>query len=252
MSKLKDEFKKKMFTYLKEGRSLSYITSKTGIGKTTVYYHMRKLHGRKIKQIVIDLDNLERIGEIIGFFAGDGNYYYDSARWETRIRFYFNKNEKKVIEYYAKSLEMLIQKKPLIYPRPSIIILEVKSKSFAQFLFGYLVWKPHDKIKTIGLKNKGLLHNKKFLKGFLRGLLDSDGYVRKGRKEIYYGSASQSLFQDFVTGLNYLKIKYKVYLQTREGFADFHKVRLSGEEVDKFVKLIQPIKAIENDAPTRN
>ena len=40
--------------------------------------------------------------------------------------------------------------------------------------------------------------NKDFCLGFLRGLLDSDGYISKNHKEITLGSISSYLVQDFV------------------------------------------------------
>ncbi len=47
------------------------------------------------------------------------------------------------------------------------------------------------------------LLRKKILIGF------SDGYVRKERKEIYYGTVSQNLLNDFENGLDMLGIILK-------------------------------------------
>ena len=228
---------------INQNKSLNVISNKLGLGKTTIYYYMRKIKGRKYIPIKLNLRSKECIGEIIGIFSGDGHYVNDKKRWDRRIRIYFNINEPKLVEYYKNSIKILINKNPTVLIGNSVKILQITSKSFCDFILSYVTFGSR-KVLTIQLQNKNLLKNKPFVKGFLRGLTDSDGYVRKGRKEIYYGSISKNLFNDFLEGLNLFGFKYKTYVQKRAGCSDFYKVRLSKEEVDKFNSMIKPLKRL--------
>lgn len=129
----------------------------------------------------LDFTNEELLGEIIGIFAGDGQYVSDLKRWDRRIKIFFNKSEQSLVDYYSSSFNRFIGKFPTVYPSGSVIIVQVHSKEVNDFILKYVSFK-RKKVKTIQLKDKNLLSNSKFVKGFLRGLIDSDGYVRKGRK----------------------------------------------------------------------
>ena len=141
---------------------------------------------------------------------------------------------------------MLTSKLPRFYDGKTIIIMELKSKELANFVSKYLSWE-NKKTKTIRLRNREFLKNKEFLIGFLRGLIDSDGYVRKERKEIYFGTVSKELSNDFIKALDELNLIYKTYIQKRKGCSDFHKVRIADNEVSKFCKKIRPIKWTDRD-----
>lgn len=229
---------------IRSGKSLNKISRNLSIGKTTIYYHMRKIRGKKYQPPELKLNNLELIGEIIGFFCGDGQYINNRERWDQRIRFHFNAKENLIIEHYRKSLNFLTGRLPTLFLSNSVRIIQIHFKEFCQFILDYTNFSDK-KTKTIELRKKDLLKNRRFVIGFLRGLLDSDGYVRKGRKEIYFGSISSKLFTDFLCGLNHFHFKYKTYLQKRVGRSDFYRVRLSGSEVDRFIHLIKPIKALQ-------
>ena len=227
--------------HLANHKSLNFIKLLTGIGKTTIYYYMKKRNGKSIPEVTINTSNLELIGEIVGIFAGDGNYYYDSSKWETKIRFYFNEKETLLSDYYFERLFLFANKRPFDYNGKSVRIFEFKSKKIGTFLKEYLSW-TGKKGYTIHLSKPALCKNKKFALGFLRGLLDSDGYVRKGRKEIYFGSVSIALADDFCRCLDTFHLPYVRYIQKRVKYADFHKVRLSGNSVDSFLIRIKPLK----------
>lgn len=203
---------------------------------------MRKLKGKKHQPIRIKLNDEKLIGEIIGLFAGDGYYANNKKRWDYRIKIYFNAKETLLIEYYKKSIFRLTGKIPGVLNGGSVKIMQLCSKEFCNFVLSYISFQGN-KTKTIQLRDKSLRKNKEFMLGFLKGLTDADGYVRKDRKEIYYGSISKSLFNDFLEGLNLFGLEYKVYLQKSQ-YSDFYKVRLKGKEVDKFIKIIRPVKSL--------
>lgn len=243
MTRLSSEVKQLIIREVHKGKSLNKIAELTKLGKTTVYYYMRKITGKKYVPLELKLTDTEVIGEVIGFFAGDGRYAVSNKGWDRRILFYFNKDEIPVINYYRDSIAKIIGKLPTLMEQKSVKIVQVHIRVFCDFIISYLSFQKR-KVKTIQLKDKMLLKNKKFIRGFIRGLTDSDGYVRKGRKEIYYGSISKNLFSDFLKGLDFFGLKYKVYVQKGRGYSDFYKVRLSGEEVDKFIDLISPAKRL--------
>jgi intein/homing endonuclease len=243
MPRLAEEEKRNIISAVRSGKSLCEIMHETKAGKTTVYYYLRKIRGKKFKSLSLKLDNLELVGEVIGFFAGDGRYAVTRNGWDRRILFYFNKREVPVINHYRDSVERLIGRQPTLMFRPAITIMQIHARVFCDFILDYVSFGKR-KVKTITLRNKILLKNRSFVKGFLRGLVDSDGYVRKGRKEIYFGSISKKLVNDFIDGLNLLKFNYKIYTQTGRGYSDFYKVRLIDNDVDKFMSLVKPAKGL--------
>ncbi len=226
---------------IKLGKSLSEISRITSVKKTTIYYYMRKILGRKFFPIKLNLRSKELIGEIIGLFAGDGYYANYKKAWDRRIKIFFNATELGLADYYAGSFFRLTHKRPRPFRSGSVIIIQMHSKALCDFILSYVSFSGK-KSKTVQLKDKSLLKNRAFVKGFLRALVDSDGYIRKDRKEIYYGSISINLFLDFLKGLDLFHIAYKTYVQ-KSKYEDFYKVRLSGKDRDIFIKVVSPIKS---------
>tara|TARA_Y100000310_G_scaffold333429_1_gene410982 strand:+ start:829 stop:1584 length:756 start_codon:yes stop_codon:yes gene_type:complete len=243
MPRIDKEIKNKIIKDIEEGKSLGQISSFTGVSKTTIYYHMRKLLGRKYKLIKLKTDDLELIGEAMGLFAGDGQFIYDKKRGDYKIKIYFNRKDKRCIKYYSSVFHKLIGKKPTLFPSGPVMILQVSSKEFCNFVLNWVKFtKP--KVRSIELRKKLMLKNKIFVIGFLRGLIDSDGYVRKGRPEIYFGSISTKLIRDFKRSLGLFNFEYKQYIRKHETWQDYYKIRLSGSEVKRFVDLVKPIKGL--------
>lgn len=241
MLRLSNSQKNKIIALSNRGASLNQIEKLMDISKTTIYYHVRKKFGKKIKEVTIDNSNERKIGEFVGLFAGDGSYFFDKEKYLYRVRIYLNKNERNVLQYYTKLLEKLFGKPPNVFYYKSIAILDFRSKVIVNLLKSYLKWR-RNKTYTIGLKDYNKL-SIQFLKGFAKGLIDSDGYVRCGQKEIYFGSTSPALNKNFVDTLKLLDIKYKCYVQKRTNRHVFYKTRIPSDEVTKFIRIINPIKA---------
>ncbi len=104
-------------------------------------------------------------GYLIGLYFGDGYLHYDKGR-HYRINFYFNPKKDCDIVNYTILLLKKIQLSPYTMLHHSCIIVRVNSKLFYNFLkfFQLQVYEA----------------NENFILGFLSGLIDSDGYVRKG------------------------------------------------------------------------
>jgi len=59
------------------GVSLNKISQKLTLKKSTTYYWFRKFSKNKMHKVKINRFLDEEIGEIIGAFCGDGNFYKD-------------------------------------------------------------------------------------------------------------------------------------------------------------------------------
>ncbi|MEK6951451.1 MAG: LAGLIDADG family homing endonuclease [Nanoarchaeota archaeon] len=243
MKRLSFDTKENISSLIKNGKSLGEICTLLNLNKTTVYYYIKKIRGRKINPVVLNLSDSEVIGEFMGVFAGDGYYFYDKKRYKGKIRITFNRKEEKLVNYYAYAISKIISKKPRLYYLSNIIILEITCKELSNLLKEYLMWEEGNKTYTIGLSLNKKSLSKKFIKGFVRGLIDSDGYVRKDRLEIYFGTTSTNLLNDIKKGFDTFKIDYKVYKQQRDNREDFYKLRISGEEVLKCCNIFKPLKA---------
>ena len=130
MLRLNSKIKEEIISLIKQGKSLNYISKRYGKGKTTIYYYMRKINGRKYKPIKLNLKNKELIGEIVGLFAGDGYYAHNEQKGEYRIKIYFNALEIPLIEYYRISFYNLTGKFPGVIHSGSVKIMQICSKIF--------------------------------------------------------------------------------------------------------------------------
>jgi intein/homing endonuclease len=110
------------------------------------------------------LNNGEK-GYLIGLFFGDGYLHHDKGR-HYRIYFYFNPKKDCDIVNYTILLLKKIQLSPYIMFHHGCIIIRINSKLFYNFLkfFQLQIYEA----------------NEIFIFGFISGLIDSDGYVRKG------------------------------------------------------------------------
>lgn len=107
----------KKLTY--EGKSLNYLSKLLDLDKTTIYYQVRKFKPRIKKDFVVNLNDFQ-IGELIGAFAGDGNYShkeYDknfpkrSSHHKIRYSLTFSK-EKEYADYLKRLLENVTSSLP--------------------------------------------------------------------------------------------------------------------------------------------
>lgn len=242
MKRFSNAEKRLIIKLLKKEKSLSFIAKEFNVGKNTIFYYRKKLLGLKIKKVIINLSNERLVGEFIGIFAGDGYFQKDVRSYSYKIKIFFNKNEKNLVDYYYDVIYSIFGKFPRKYFSNSMITLELSSKQVIEFIKNYLRW-DGKKSKTVFLVNPPESYSKNFIIGFIKGLIDSDGYVRKDRPEIYFGTVSQKLFQNFIQSLGILNIAYKTYFQITTSHSKFCKVRISGNEFYNFIHIISPEKA---------
>lgn len=168
------------------GKSLNCLSDLLSAGKSTIYYQVRKFKPRIKKEFSVGLDDF-RIGELIGAFAGDGNYShstYDSKfqlkSTHHRIRYFLTFTKERAYADYLKGLLIRLNLNPHIIERDkSVLILTVNSKEYIEFIKTYLTWEK-DKTYTIRLKEGISRYSDNFLRGFARGLMDTDGFLNQG------------------------------------------------------------------------
>ena len=228
---------------IKEGKSLNKISSITGISKTTIYYHYRKHHGIRIKKPKINLEDKEVLGEFLGVVAGDG-YVNSDKLYHHRTRIFLNITEGE----YSDSLISLFSKfigKPVhkyVHEKGHVIQLSILSREVSDLVKQYLFWKPmghRSKSRSVYLKKYET--DKNFKIGFLRGCIDTDGYINKNR--IQFCTASKKLCTNIESFLKSLKIGYRttLYQDKRPNKSLIYFVNINSKtERFKFMDIINP------------
>jgi len=181
------------------GLSLRKIHKITDIPLSTIQYRANKDKKRpRIKAISLpDSDFLK--GEIIGAFAGDGNYFYDCLGRcrKHNIRFFLSYEDDKEYKNYLfnllKSLGLSVNVYVKKYKgKPSCFQIYVSSIEFIRFIKKYLEWKDQ---KTYSVRlRKDINYSKEFLFGFARGLMDTDGFVES--YSVACGTVSKELIKN--------------------------------------------------------
>ena len=125
---------------------------------------------------VIDLQTISerQWGYLIGFYIGDGNIFTKRNDGIYRLRFFLGRGDARA----RKRLETILKKLALRVRRyrdkDNTEVIEVHSKE--------LVKSVSETCNKNGLKIK--VRSIRFLRGFLEGLIDSDGYVQRNYAEI--------------------------------------------------------------------
>jgi hypothetical protein len=91
---------------------------------------------------------------------------------------------------FKKLIFQLFNIEAYLYRTGNKIIVYVYRKAVYKFIKEYLKW---DEIKgqTVRLKDNLTNYSNNFLKGFVRGLFDTDGNVNKKKAQIMLGSISK-------------------------------------------------------------
>ncbi|QGA81007.1 LAGLIDADG family homing endonuclease [Candidatus Nanohalobium constans] len=224
-----------------KGKSVNTIKDKLELPKSTVYYHFKKEVGQKQKENRLKIPEDEEVkGEICGIFAGDGNYYEDK-NYKYRVKFTLNINDN-YWKNLAAFLENSLDKKPRVnhqenYNRTN---LRYESKELIDFLREKLDWSEEDKTGTIRLGS--LEYSQEFKIGFLRGLLDTDGFVSKKQNRITFNSISKNLTENVSEILEERQIDHEIVrdVDKRESCRDMYRARITGDKVKELIRIIEP------------
>ncbi|OGI12684.1 hypothetical protein A3K64_03875 [Candidatus Micrarchaeota archaeon RBG_16_36_9] len=204
MKRLKEIQRIKIIELSKKGVSLNRICKKLSTPKSATYYWFRKINGKKIKELKIDKNLESEIGEIIGAFAGDGSFFKDK-NYVYHIRFHLSKLEYQYVQKIKKLLENIYKTRARIYSSESVYIIEITRKVVIEHIKEFLSWYGKRTL-TVKLKKAPTNYSLDFLRGFCRGLVDTEGWICKNNLMI--ASISKDLINDFSASLNILDIPH--------------------------------------------
>lgn len=239
MARINPETKQKMLDFIKAGKSLNYISKELILPKTTIYYHYEKIIGKKIQQPNFAISQSEVEGEIIGAFAADGGSVIKKGLFQ--ITFYLGGNETDYCKKLTDLLTNYFNKKPYVYTskKKSLISIRYRSKLIYYFIRHYLTWQGK---KVYSIELQKIDFNKDFVKGFIRGYFDCDGYsYPNNRKIVLMGVSGKMLTQihNIMTKLGFSPYLY-VYREKRKNMHDLYNVILKGPEAQRFIQFINP------------
>ena len=232
--------KNNILSKIVQGVSINIISKELGIAKSTIYHHYKKMNGKKIKPVRFNFTD-EDLGEFIGIFAGDGNYYYHKKTGHHRISIYTGTYEKKYAKNLSLFLSTIFSKSPSIFKmkKYNVITTRYNSKDIYLLLKNNLHW-TGKKTYTVQLKD---IHSRsiKFLEGFLRGLLDTDGNIYQPRNRVSFGSVSEVLMRQVQYTLEKWGFRPLFHIfKPRGNRVPFYAVSMNGDRAIKFIKLIKP------------
>ena len=230
-SKLLDKIKK----LTEHGTSLNNIQKLTGLSKTTIYYHVRKIKGRTIVQPSINFKSEKTLGEVVGIFAGDGSLNFVADDYRYTIRIHSSIYNFEYLLYVKKLYERCFKTKFRICKYNTRRFLEKQSKMIYNFFFNYIDFNPHDKANTVKLKS-GL--SREFKIGYLKGILDTDGTVcntKTGKKIAIYTSS------DFVAPqIRNIIEELGFACGMSKSSKDVYSIYLLSRDVDRFIRFVKP------------
>jgi hypothetical protein len=222
----------------KTGHSLNAISDKLNLHKSAVYYWFRKSSPRKMSKVTINRKLDEDIGEIIGAFCGDGNYYV-GKKYEHKIRIFLSHDECWYAEHLSGCLKRVFDKQGSIWidNKRGLCLLRIFGIDIINFLKEFVTW---DGNKTYSIRLKecdGI--SRKFMLGFLRGLYFTDGWFNKKRKTSNFGCTSPKLTNDFSKCLHRLEVYHHLYSYDKEGRATLFYLVMPPKSTEKFLKMVK-------------
>lgn len=239
MKRLTQNERERIILLTNNGQSLKCIARKLGLGKTTIYYHFRKIRGRTCRQVRLNFPSDEIKGEVFGLFAGDGCLTRTPRNYQYIIRVYCG-----IDQGYAEHVrELLLEcfgKEFRVSGPPRNLRIETESKEIYQFFLSNLTFAPPDKAGTIQLKTTKL--STPFMHGFLRGFVDTDGHVNALKRRIVFYTTSKGLAMQTSEIAKELGFAHSIYISKRPGTKDLYHIRILSCSINKFLETIKPFK----------
>lgn len=228
---------------IEEGKSLNNISKETGFNKSSLYYHYKKIKGKRTKDIIFSFKNKNQLGEFLGVFSGDGNVTLNKKS-NYNVKISIGAYESEYADYLYNKMGSWFGKLPQKSLRnykgnASVIILRYRSKKIYRLLQENLTW-GGKKTYSVQLKQFDL-SNTSFNKGFLRGLIDTDGSYYRKRKRLTFSSTSLNLAkQAYQIIVNNLDVTPAFYSYNKEGRATLYTIELYKAKAEKVIKSIKP------------
>ena len=238
--------KQELLSQLKQGISINKISKTLGIAKSTIYPHYEKLNGKKYVQPIFTPESSELEGEICGIFAGDGSQYFEPKKFSYEVNVHFGGHKLSYAQYVQELFQIFFNKKfRLRSEKSGALRLRTQSKKIFNYFQNYLDYAPAHKHDTVCLKNLAL--PEQFRRGFLRGLIDTDGSVlfdKNQRIRIIYHTTSKILAQQLQALLSHFYIQSTLQIYNHAlGYKQLYRVNIRSRSIDTFLKGVKPFKA---------
>lgn len=232
-------------TMIESGESLAQISQITGRRKSTLYFHYKKILGKKFQEPKFETNFSEIEGEIAGIFAGDGSQHYQKSNWQYQVNVHFGNLE--YAEYVKQLFDKYFNKNfRLTKESKGRYRLRSESKKIFNHFKNYLDYVPQVKHSTVRLKHLDFPTGFKI--GFLRGLVDTDGTICKckdNRIRVAFTTTSETLANQTKSLLE--GFGFKAFITTpktrRLNLKDCHSTYLFNGSVKPFIRLVGPYKA---------
>lgn len=214
------------------GTSINTASGITQRAKSTLYYHYKKRFGKKFAEVQFNYSQ-EELGEFIGIFAGDGNFLFDRKRYKYRIQFFTGLHDPCYNQYLAEFFVKILGKHPRqrISKTSNIFILEYYSRPIYELIRSHLEW---EGVKAHSARLKPG-RSPAFIRGFLRGLFDTDGNFYKPKTRVAYGTASLRLARQVERFLKEFGLRPSLYWNRR-----VYRIDLYSNDSLRFINTIEP------------
>ena len=230
--------RERIVSLINKGFSIPKISKEFGIAKSTIYYHYKKIKGRKFSLVKItDSDKVK--GEFLGAFSGDGNFFFDKKIGHYTVSIHLNAENEKEYGIYLKNLiEKGFNKKVRMYSRPKKeLLLVFYSKKIFELINEYL-YIEGNKTLNVHLKKPIESLSADFLLYFIRGIIDTDGHVNRDN-QIILALISKKLIAQVSTILKEFGIKNKITLRkTRPNEKELYQIKILKNDSRKYRKII--------------
>ena len=248
MKRLTANQKETIISGINNGVSIKKLAKEMDLAKSTIYYYYKKIKGKRYKAPHYEVAFSEIEGEIVGIFAGDGSQCYSKNEGHYINVVHFGNYDYMI---YVKGLfEKYFNRNFSIVTIPSVCIrwktryrIIAYDKKIFNYFYSYIEYERTHKHDTVKLNSLDLPDSFKI--GFLRGFVDTDGWVglRHGKHAVVFYTTSQSLAEQIQIMLNELKLHCGVYIRYKEHYKPLYHIQLRAGSVDRFLSIVQPFKA---------
>jgi len=239
MKRLDNETKIKIEKFAKAGFSLNKISRKLNLQRSVTYYWFRKFSSHKMPKIVINNSLREEIGEIVGAFCGDGNYYINK-NYGHQVQIYLAENEEWYAHHLDNCFKKVFSKSAWIWHNRTdhLFLFRIFGIDIINFIKTFVDWKIN-KTYSVSLKKSINNFDEEFLIGFLRGLYLTDGWLDKTTNTANFASTSPRLMKNFADILNLFSINYHRYHYQKEDRKMLYKLNIPRNNAQKFFEVIK-------------
>ncbi|MBI4144751.1 hypothetical protein HY493_00930 [Candidatus Woesearchaeota archaeon] len=238
--------KQELLQQITNGNSINAIARSLHLGKSTIYYHYKKIRGRKNKPPQFNPQASEAEGEICGIFAGDGSQYFEPKKFHYEVNVHFGGHREPYARYVKSLFESFFHKEfRLRREKSGAPRLRTQSKTIFCYFKHYLEYIPQHKHDTVQLKERTA--SPEFKKGFLRGLFDTDGCLWKDvtnrRLRAFYYTTSEILSRQTIQMLAEFGVSATKHVRFKPGCKPIFVLQFATRSIDTFLKHVKPFKA---------